>query len=177
MNTSSSPFSTAALWVAARFWQTISKEFHTMKRSLVGALLALTMACGGTAVFAQQDNMSQGAQSAPPAHHMMSPDQRLQHMTQMLNLTSDQQQKIKPILENEQTQMQALHQDSSMSQQDRRAKMQQMHESTREQINAILTSEQQQKWQSMQNRHMEHMHGGMGQGQPQTGAPPAPPPQ
>jgi Spy/CpxP family protein refolding chaperone len=171
MTTSGSPFSTAALYVAAGAWQTAAKEFDRMKRSLICALLAGAMACCGTALYAQ-DTMSQGG---PPAgHHMMSPDQRLQHMTKMLNLTADQQQKIKPILENQQTQMESLHQDTSMSQQDRMAKMQQLRQSTNQQINGILTPEQQQKFQQMQAQQREHMGrgaGAAGQSQPQQAPP------
>ena len=163
MTTSSSPFSAAALFVATGAWQTVSKEISRMKRSLVCALLAMTLVCGGTALYAQQDTMSQSG--AQEAHHMPpSADQRLQHMTKMLNLTPDQQQKIKPILENEQSQMQSLHQDTSMAPQDRMAKAKQLRQSSNEQINQILTPEQQQKWSQMQAQH-EHMgHGAAGAG-------------
>ena len=165
MNVSSSPFSTAALFVATSAWQTVTKECCRMKKSLVCALLAMTMTLGGAALYAQ-DTMGQGGPGG--GHHMMSADQQLEHMTQMLNLTADQQQKIKPILENQQTQMQALHQDTSMSQADRRSKMMQIHQNTQQQIGAVLTPEQQQKWQQMQEQHREHMgHGGMGQAPPQ----------
>ena len=93
-------------------------------------------------------------------------------MTSQLNLTTDQQAKIKPILESESQQMQALHQDSSLSREDRMSKMQQIRQGTNEQIKPILTSDQQQKFQEM----MSHQ----GRGGPH-GAPPSsqstPPPQ
>jgi protein CpxP len=69
----------------------------------------------------------------------MSTDQRLQMMTKQLNLTPDQQQKIKPLLENESQQMQALHQDTSLSQEDRMSKMQQIRQSTNEQTSRRST--------------------------------------
>lgn len=144
-----------------------------MRKSLVCAMLALTLACGGSALYAQQDNMSQSGQAMAPGMKM-SPDQRLQHMTKMLNLTDDQQQKIKPILENESQQMQSLQQDTTMSQQDRWGKMRQIRTQTREQIKPILTADQQQKWEQMQNRRRER---GMGQGAGQGEPPAAPPPQ
>jgi Spy/CpxP family protein refolding chaperone len=140
-----------------------------MKKALICALLAIAMACCGTALYAQ-DTMNQGpgmGQGGP--HHMqMSPDQRLQHMTRQLNLTDEQQQKIKPILEQEQQQMQALHQDTSMSQEDRAGKMQQVRQGTNDQIKSVLNAEQQQKFEQMQNRRMAP--GGMHSQQ-------APPPQ
>ena len=124
-------------------------------------LLAVALACGGTALFAQ-DNMSQ---SGSQEGHRMPPsaDQRLQHMTKALNLTPDQQEKIKPILENEQTQMQGLHQDTSMAKQDRMTKAQQIRQSSNDQIQQILTPDQQQKWSQMQ---AQRQGGGMGQGAP-----------
>jgi Spy/CpxP family protein refolding chaperone len=153
MTISSSPFSTAAMFVAAGAWQRVSKEFHLMKKTLMCGLLGLAMAASGTALYAQ---MQQGSGPGGGMQRMgpMSADQRLQHLTQMLNLTSDQQAKIKPILETESQQMEALHSDTSMSREDRMAKMQSIHQATSSQITPILTSEQQQKWQQMQARHM-----------------------
>ncbi len=73
-------------------------------------------------------------------------------LTQQLNLTSDQQTQIKPILENESQQMQSLRSDSSLSQQDRMSKMQAIRETTNSQIKPILTADQQTKWQQMMDR-------------------------
>jgi hypothetical protein len=53
----------------------------------------------------------------------MTTDERLQRLTQALNLTDDQQQKIRPILENETQQLDALHQNTALTGQDRRDKM------------------------------------------------------
>lgn len=179
MTTSNAPVSTAATFVAATAWRRVSKEFYRMKKVLICALLAIAMACLGTALYAQ-DSMSQGqgmGQGGPGGHHMaMSPDQKLQRMTQQLNLTADQQTKIKPILEQEQQQVQTLHGDTSMSQPDRMSKMQQIHQDTNDQIKSVLTPDQQQKFTQMQDRHGPGMsHGGMGQGgmqvPPQQAAP------
>jgi periplasmic protein CpxP/Spy len=140
-----------------------------MKKISISLLLAIALLACGTALYAQ-DSMSQGqAAAAPQDHHpMMSPDQRLQHMTRQYNLTEDQQTKIKPILEQEQQQMQTLRSDTSMSQQDRMSKIRELRQSTNEQIKGVLTPDQQKKWEAMQNRRMEGgmSHGSMGQGQP-----------
>jgi len=156
-----------------------------MKKPLICALLAIVVACCGTALYAQQDNMGQGqgqmSQGQEPmgqGHRgMMSPDQRLQQLTRMLNLSPDQQEKIKPMLEQEQQQMQTLHQDTSMTQADRMSKARQLRQSTNDQIKSVLTPDQQTKFTQMQDRQMEHMHhgmgegGGMGQGQTQQAPP------
>jgi Spy/CpxP family protein refolding chaperone len=90
------------------------------------------------------------------------------HLTKQLNLTSDQQSKIKPILENQAEQMQKLHQDSSLSQQDRMSKMREIHQNTTSQIRETLTPDQQQKLDAMKANREEHHHGQKtGQAQPQ----------
>lgn len=128
-----------------------------MKNAVICALLGLAVACCGSALYAQTQDSSgsgQGAMSQGEGmHHMpMSTDDRLQHMTQMLNLTSDQQQKIRPILDNESEQMQTLRGDTSMAREDKMTKMRSIRQSTMSQITPILTPEQQKKWESMQAR-------------------------
>ena len=120
-----------------------------MKKLIVLTALAVTLTMGASA-WAQ---MGEG-------HGPMSADQRLQMMTKQLNLTADQQQKIKPLLESQSQQMQALHQDTSLSQEDRMNKMQQIRQSTNEQIKSSLNPEQQQKFEQMMMSHHGHMHGG-----------------
>ena len=109
---------------------------------------------------------------------MMDPDQRLAHMTKRYKLTADQQSQIKPILQDEQQQMQSMRSDTSSSREDKRAKMQSMHQASTQKIEAVLTDEQRQKFdadqQKMQERRSEHMHGG-GQGSGDAGQPPAQP--
>lgn len=113
-------------------------------------------------------------------HHrgkMMDPDARLAHMTKRYKLTADQQSQIKPILQDEQQQMQSMHSDTSMSRDDKRSKMMSLHESNNQKIEAVLTDEQKQKFeadqQKMQQRRAEHMQGGQGG----AGAPPPQQPQ
>ena len=143
-----------------------------MKKLILPTILTIGLALMGISARAQTGTMGAGQEGGQMGHGPMSPDQRLQMMTKKLNLSSDQQEKIKPILENESQQMQSLHQDSSLSQEDRVSKMRQIRQSTNEQIKPILNSDQQQKFTEM----MSHQgHGGM------HGAPPsgqsAPPPQ
>lgn len=173
MTTSNSPFSAAAMFVAAGAWQRVSKEFCRMKKAMI---VTLALACSGTALVAQmQDQVppsAQGQRMAP-----MSTDQRLQHLTQMLNLTTDQQAKIRPILENESQQMQSLRSDTSMAREDKMAKARSIRETTNSQITPILTSEQQQKWQQMQAQHMRPPAGQAAPGGAMGGPPTSTPPQ
>ena len=141
-----------------------------MKISLLHTAVILAVLAGSTAAYAQMGPDQGGAMGHGPGQPM-SADQRLQHMTKQLNLTSEQQQQIKPILENESKQMQSLHQDSSLSQQDRMSKMMQIRQGTAEQVKPILNADQQQKYEQMMSRHG---HGGPGQNAPQGEAPPPP---
>ena len=133
-----------------------------MKKMFVHALAIFALLAGSTAMFAQmQGGGGQWGHGQPP-----TAEQRLQRMTKMLNLSDAQQQQIKPILENESTQMQSLRSDTSLSQQDKMAKMQQIRQSTSEQIKPILNADQQQKYAEMMSHQGGHGHGGYNQGQP-----------
>ena len=88
----------------------------------------------------------------------MNAEAQLERMSQALNLTDDQKAKIKPILENQDKQMQQLRQDTSVSQEDRRSKFQEIRQNTMSQIKPILSSDQQKKLESM------HERGGEGRG-------------
>jgi len=153
-----------------------------IKKLILPAVLATGLAITGIAAWSQTGAQGQeSGQMGQEGGHMgqmgrgpMSPDQRLQMLTKRLNLTADQQTKIKPILENESQQMQTLHQDSTLTAQDRMSKMQQIRQSTNEQIKSNLNSDQQQKFEEM----MSHQHhGGMGLGGPPPSGQSAPPPQ
>ena len=138
-----------------------------MKKTFLQVAVMACLMFATMAVFAQDQAAppqggGQWQRGGPPP----TADQRLQRMTQALNLTEDQQAKIKPILENEMTQMQSLRSDTSLSQDDRMAKMKQIRESSASQINPILTPDQQKQYAEMMSR----MGRGRGPGQ-------APPPQ
>jgi protein CpxP len=114
----------------------------------------------------QQTSMSQDG----GGHHHGPPDpaERTKELTKHLNLTSDQQTKVQSALESERSQMESTHQDTSLSQQDRHAKMMEIHKATDEQIRGLLDSTQQKKWDEMQAKReqmMQNRRGGQ-QGPP-----------
>ena len=91
-----------------------------------------------------------------------SPDAHLQMLTEKLNLTDEQRAKLKPILKDQAQQLKAIHDDTSLSPEQKHAKMKAIHESLHEQINAVLTPEQQVKFKEMKqeakekHKEMEH---------------------
>jgi len=133
--------------------------------------LAASLALGlGTALA--QDSQEQQPQQGPAqgmgpmGHHhgMPSVDDQVKHLTKKLSLTDDQQTKIKPILEDQSKQMQQIFSDSSLSRQDRFSKMQQVRQASDTQIKALLTADQQKKFDQMREEQHNHMRGGMGMG-------------
>ena len=115
--------------------------------------------------------------SAPPPEQgpggghrrgMMDPAQQLAGMTKRYNLSADQQTQLKPILASQQQQMQALRGDSSLSREDRMAKMQSIHADTKTKIEAVLNDDQKKQFeadqQQMQERMQQRMQGGGGPG-------------
>jgi protein CpxP len=123
------------------------------------AALSLPSLAQGAPAGAAGESQGQGRH-----HRMPSVDERLQHMTKMLNLSDDQQGKIKPILQDEHDQMASLKQDTSMSQQDRRSKFYQIHQDTQQKVRGLLNDEQKAKFDQMHARRKGHMGKGGGQG-------------
>jgi Spy/CpxP family protein refolding chaperone len=66
-----------------------------------------------------------------------------------LNLTSDQKSKLEPIFQSSRQQLQAVRNDSSLTPEQKQAKISEIRQNTQSQINGILTPEQQQQWQQM----------------------------
>ncbi len=142
-----------------------------MKTIILRSALSLAVVFGGVTAYAQMGGQMGGG-GFHGQRQPMTADQRLQMLTQQLNLTSEQQQQIKPILENESQQMESLRSDTALSQQDRMSKMREIRQNSAGQIQPILTTDQQAKWQEMRSRGHHGM--GMGNGQPPQGTPPNP---
>ena len=142
-----------------------------MTRKLSIAVFLLALAAGimvvapasyavQTAPAAQEHGAMGGSTMGP-----MTPENRLKMLTEKLNLTDDQQAKLKPIIEDQSKQMKAIHEDTSLAPADKQAKMKELHESSIEKMNAILTPEQQTKWKQMRQEMMEKHKDMKGQGQ------------
>jgi periplasmic protein CpxP/Spy len=107
-----------------------------------------------------QDNQTNDQQAAPAegphgrGGHF-DPEKQTQMLTKQLNLTSDQQPKVLDILKSQQSQMESLRSDTSLSQQDRRSKMMDIRKTSDDQIRALLDSNQQKKWDQMQARRQQ----------------------
>ena len=117
-----------------------------------------------------QNQAGSPTQGPGPRGMRMDPDRQLQRLTSELNLTTDQQTKIKPLLVERQQKMQALMQDQSAPE-DRRTQARSIMEGTNNSIKAVLNDDQKQKFETMQER----MRRNRGMGGPAGAAPPPPP--
>lgn len=69
-----------------------------------------------------------------------------------MNLTEDQKAKLRPILQDENQQMEALRNDTSMTQEQKIAKANEVRQNASPKIKAILTPEQLQKLADLQQK-------------------------
>ncbi|HVW76187.1 MAG TPA: hypothetical protein VHB45_01140 [Alloacidobacterium sp.] len=146
-----------------------------MRKTLCSLALTGLLGLGMTA-FAQ-DQSATTTTPPPmhgPRHQRMDPDRQLEHLTKALNLSSDQQNQIKPILQDQQQQMMQIHQDTSLSRDDKMAKAKSLHEDTTSKIEAVLNDQQKQKYEAMQQKMQERMQQ---RGGGQAATPPAQPQQ
>ncbi len=129
-----------------------------MKKNAIHFLmLAVALTLLSLPVVAQTGSTGATGGGQGRHHGMPSVDEQLQHLTKRLNLTADQQAKIKPILEDQHTQIASLKQDTSMSRPDRRAKFEQIREDSHQKIRDVLNDDQRAKFDQMQAWRKEHM--------------------
>jgi periplasmic protein CpxP/Spy len=141
-------------------------KIHRVCSRLAAAAFVVVVALAistGTA-FSQDDQ-----QAPPPAQggemgghggghrQMPSVDEQLKHMTKKLDLTADQQPKIKAILDDQHAKMEALHNDTSIPREDKRGKMGEIHQASETQIRAVLNEDQQKKFDKMQEEQHDRM--------------------
>lgn len=109
-----------------------------MKKHLV--LIAFMMA--GVVVFAQERGKTRR-------------DNTTDRMKQELSLSDDQYKKVKAIDDAYRAQFAALRKDSTKSRENKHAAIRSLNEKRRKDVNAVLSSEQQAKWQAAQTARRE----------------------
>jgi len=157
------------------------------RKSLVATAFLAGLLSLGVAVFAQDEQNGppppppSDQQSGQPSEQgmgrhmgrrpMLSVDDQIKHLSKKLSLSDDQQAKLKPILEDQRKQMDAIHNDSSLSREDRFGKMQELRKTSDEQVKTILNADQQKSFDKMraeQQGRMKNWHKG-GDGAPPAG--------
>jgi Spy/CpxP family protein refolding chaperone len=131
-----------------------------MKFGTLGFAVLVFLACSVTtrAQDAGTQESKAQAQTENGTHHGQRAG-HLEWLSKELNLTDDQKAKVKPILDEQTKQMRAMQEDSSLTQDQKREKMKQLHQTTHSQINEILTPEQQKKFAALKEQQKEHHEG------------------
>lgn len=117
------------------------------KISLLVAALIVTTAFSTFDLQAQQNRGDIPRGNAQRAPRMFSAEDRVASLKDTLNLTDEQQTKLKELFESQGKEMQELMQKTDLSQAERRAAMEKFLTSSNEQIKKILNEEQFKKYQ------------------------------
>jgi Spy/CpxP family protein refolding chaperone len=116
---------------------------QTMKRNMLTLVAAGAIALGGFVVAQAQAG---GGFACAHGHGV-----GLRHLTEQLDLTSDQETKVQPILDAAKPQIAAIHQEAMQ-------KAKGIMDSTLSQIRPLLTAEQQKKLDAIQKAHQDMMN-------------------
>ena len=161
----------------------------TLKTSgMPGVRTALLLLCTAAITAAPASLLAQAPDTPPAGQQGPPPDggpggyrrggpgmeqRQVEMLTKQLNLTPDQVTKLKAIDDDSRQQMMALRDDTSTPRDQKRAKMESIHQAQQSKIKAMLTSDQSAKYDAMQARmrerreeRQEHQEG--------AGAPPPP---
>lgn len=81
--------------------------------------------------------------------------ERFEKMVEALGLTDEQKPKVKAAMEEQMASMKEIHQDTTLTPEEKKAKMKPVHEKFMETLKSILTPEQLKKMKEMRKQH-EH---------------------
>lgn len=129
-------------------------------KTIAAALACGLVLAGGVCVSAQgaPPTAQPGAQQPKNNKHPLAT--MFARLVKALNLTQEQQDKIKPILKNERTQILGIRKDTQLTPDQKKDKLKELRKDTNKQIVAILTPEQRAKWKAMH----KGQHGAKGAG-------------
>jgi Spy/CpxP family protein refolding chaperone len=145
--------------------------FAGLTFALALAFILTTAAQTSSTESKQQASLDKSPTDSAGNMHRDRVGERLKWLSQQLNLTEDQKKQLKPILAGEFKQMRVVGADASLTQEQKREKMMQIHEASRPQVQAILTPEQQHKFaqtkEEAKERRGEEKDKGQSNHQPQ----------
>ena len=123
-----------------------------MKRQLIILAIASALALGSLgSVDAQGTDDAKGKKGGHGHHGGWAGGNPMEHMTKQLNLTSDQQAKVEPLVDQASPQIIAIHREAMQ-------KTKAIMDRTMDQIRPMLRPEQQQKLDSMKQAHEQGGH-------------------
>ena len=127
-----------------------------MQRSCQSWILGILLAGSSLFVYGQATTPAQipspGQQSIGP-HRTMEALGELRALTQQLNLTPEQREKVRPIVTEEGEQLRVIRLDEHLTPDQRRQKSLEIREAFQPKVAALLTPEQQGKFKKMQETY------------------------
>jgi len=143
---------------------------------LMKNLLAIVSSILLAAAVSAQEKPAPDKADAKPAPRPNRPTtiDRSAALANFLKLSDEQKTKIKPILDEEVSQQQALRQDKALTPESRMAKVKEIRESTSAKVKPILNDEQWQKWEKMRNPRVNRPATPAAPGAPAPAPAPAP---
>jgi len=110
-------------------------------------MLLVALLLAGFGAFAQDSSQPAPTTAGPKRLHGDQAEHRLKRLSKRLNLTDDQKEKIRPILQDEEKQLTSLESDNTLTAQQKHRKTREIRMSSRSQMDSILTVEQKAKIQ------------------------------
>jgi periplasmic protein CpxP/Spy len=107
---------------------------------ILGGLVSLGLVAALAVPSASAKSQAAEQQAAAAKEGMRD---RLQTAVESLDLTDDQKAKVKDIFADAKTQRQTTMNDASLSEDQKKAKMKELHQTTKTKVNNVLTPEQQ----------------------------------
>jgi len=120
-------------------------------KNTIAILAALTFGCAAAFAAPAPDSNAPAQRNKGPAAQKPARE-FMQEISEKLNLTDAQKAAIKPILATEANEIKAVHQDGSLSNEQKEAKVKEIRDNGREKINALLTPEQQKTFAEMRGQ-------------------------
>ena len=116
------------------------------------------------AALAQTSNSAtSGGDTGNPTASQAPNNERGEKIAQELNLTPEQKTDLKSIRDNEKQQAEAIKNDSSLTADQKKAKLKDLRKSSHQEMMAKLTPDQQKKFKEMHKGRRGHRHGRKGE--------------
>lgn len=116
------------------------------RSSILTFVVALLVALTVPRIMAQT-----GTAAAVDPETRAKVQEKLQKISSELNLSDDQKQQLKPVLQSEAQQLKAVKDDASLSPDQKQSKAQEIHQGAKSQMATILTPDQQKKLAAMKD--------------------------
>ena len=84
-----------------------------------------------------------------------TPVEKLQHLSQVLNLSAEQKGEMLPILEQEGPKLQAIKNNPNLTNAQKAMQLRAIHQQTDPQVKAILSPQQYQEWQTIRQQEVQ----------------------